>query len=766
MTRRAPSRRLPAAVALLTGAAALALGSPAVAAALPSAARPATSPIAGLAAARDSAPVIMTGAEIPGWSRSAATGAAAPYPSGAATTGDGVRSAHNGTLVVPPDSRTGVDVSKVAAYSWTGSAWKEIPVQVDQRFLSFLANGHSSFSTYSGTDQELTYAWAPDAHDTGEEAWKKDFGQCSARYASSEAEVAAAEAAGVVSPEPAGSLDTAGYEGAMQDPVPTFDDDDELSFMASDTGAQAPAGQAAPAGTSDGQAVRVTDPLDPTATRFAYLFLQPGGSRFTAGNGYVHMTRDRNADEWIDRYSYGADSPDRIGTSNTGYGPNLTGTVCRTASDNNGNIAVGDGTPRASTDRDPRDGMTITTPTYTAHAIGRWLVKELRVTAPGTTAQYGPNIIARWKGRAFQQTPDSSVSVVGFEDEQVNWEQNSAELGWRAGPIRAIREIWGADSGTNVTKTELWYRDADVFNYHVRVHPIPTDGLYTDWDYRPGVATTYYNAFATGGVPIDGVNDSHIGEVDQVPVTGQNVSVNSCDPTYTLCSALDNPEEVAGDGFGLVYDFELTSPSATAGNAAVVPYYRDDACFDDGTGDAPITRANPGERSDDPKTQAEYIGEWQAYWDSHPEVKHFTRPASYSDLLCQPGKVMGGSPTSSENTLPPWQLMPFQGAIGEHGIHFFTTQDSDNTFTPLMTDEIDGQQWRFEIPMAHPTNDTQAYGTNVSAKLVGLGTPYDAAASTEPTASLPEVGLPALLPAAAVVVGAGVVLRRRRRVTR
>jgi hypothetical protein len=29
-----------------------------------------------------------------------------------------------------------------------------------------------------------------------------------------------------------------------------------------------------------------------------------------------------------------------------------------------------------------------------------------------------------------------------------------------SGPVRAIREIWGADSGTNVTKTETFYRDA------------------------------------------------------------------------------------------------------------------------------------------------------------------------------------------------------------------------------------------------------------------------------------------------------------------
>ena len=53
--------------------------------------------------------------------------------------------------------------------------------------------------------------------------------------------------------------------------------------------------------------------------------------------------------------------------------------------------------------------------------------------------------------------------------------------------MRAIREIWGADSGTNVTKTETFYRDAITYRYRVRVHPIPPDGLYTSWDYNHDV---------------------------------------------------------------------------------------------------------------------------------------------------------------------------------------------------------------------------------------------------------------------------------------
>jgi hypothetical protein len=654
--------------------------------------------------ARASAPVILTGAQLPAWSRLPAEGVAKTYPGGATTTGDSVRNAHNGTLVVPPDTRTGVDPDKVAAFRWDGAAWEEIPVQVDQRFPYFLANGRSSFSVYSGTDEELTYAYAPDAHSAAEEAWKKVFGDCSARYAT------AAENASLpsyASPAPSGSLDTVGYTGAMQDPVPTIDDDDEISFMARDAGAPVPAGHTPPPGTSNGQAIKVADPASPGTAGYVYLFERATGSSFNASNTpYVSMARDANADEWVDRYTWAPDDPEKIGTSNTGYGPNLPGTVCRTSPANDGGITAVDGVSRASTDRVPRDGVTVTTPTYKLTATGRWMVRSFQVTAPSTTNSYGPDLISRWKGRAFQQSPDSSVSVVGFEDEQVNWEVNSALLGWRAGPVRAIREVWGADSGTNVTKTELYYRDADVYNYHVRVHPIPPDGLYTSWDYNPGKVSTYYDLVKPDGVAIDGVNDNAV-HVDKLPVSGQPAFLDSCDPTFDVCSAVDKPEEVAGPNGGLVYQFELTGATELAGNMAAVPYYRDDACIDDGTGDAPLPRPWPGEATSDSRVKQGYVD----YWKAHGAPASLT----YADLVCNPSAPAGTDP---------WKKTPFQGAFGQHGLHFFVTQDSDNAFGPKPVDELDGQQWRFSVPMSTATNVLLPYSQNVSAKLVPVATPY------------------------------------------
>ena len=630
-----------------------------------------------LAVARDAEPVVLTGADVPEWSRLAAQGLAKPYPGGAPSEGassgfppggDDVRSAHHGTITVPPDARTGAPVDRLAAYRWDGKNWTEVPVQVDERFPNFLANSRSDFGFYSGTDPHLTYAW-------DEEGWKKVAGECAARYPTAE-EIPALVAAGIITP---GAGETAEeHTGPKADPVPTLDDDDELVFMASDAGERAPADEDGPSVTDAGTRYEVTV-VDPTSgnVSYVYLFQQEGGSTFDAATGYVTFTRDANADEYLDRRSFDDADPEKLGTSNTGYGPNLPGTVCRTSPQYSAELGIADGVSRPSTDRFPRDGLTVDTDAYHWRATGRWMVREVAVSKPGAPRTYGPDLVDRWKGRAFQQSPDSSISVVGFEDEQVNWEANSTVLGWRAGPVRAMREIWGADSGTNVTKMETFYRDGVAYRYRVRVHPIPPDGLYTSWDYNAGVAQTYYNALRPDGVPIDGVNDD-TGQVDSVG--GSPAFFDAPDPTFDLPSAVERWEQVAGagDSGSLVYIFELMGPSSAV-NFAAVPYYRDDKCLDDGTGDNPVARPWPGEPSTDSRVVAGY----------------------------------GAGATCDQK----------QGAWGAHGLHFFATGDSDNAFSPAPVTEIDGQQWQWAVPLDAPRNVGEAYAQVVRAKSKAIAAP-------------------------------------------
>ena len=580
--------------------------------------------------------VVLTGAELGTWSSAPAAGAAYPWPYGALL---GERSVHdNGQLVVPP-VENGVDADSLVAFRWEDGDFVEVPVQVDERFPVFLANPDSDFGLYSGTDQELTYEW--DA-----ETWRKTEGACTAAY-----------------PD--------GYE-PTEDPVRTLDADDEVAFQAADAGARAPADAAGPDGTGTRrQELTVVDPLT-GETSFLYLFTREGGSAYDPTNGYVSYERAPDADEWIDRDSFADGDPEKLGSSNTGYGPNLSGTVCRTDPTNAERFGgAADGTPRESTDRFVRDGVTVRTDNYEFVATGRWMVREMHVAKPGQPGVYGPDLIDRWKGRAFQSSPDSEISVVGFEDEQVNWEANSALLGERLGPVRAIREVWGADSGTNVTKTETFYPAGIASRYRLRVHPIPADGLYTAWDYNAGVATKDYNALHPEGVDIDGENDD-VGNIEDIGGTPAYFDI--ADPTLNVPLAIENWEQVsgAGDAGSLVYISEIENPT-TLENAAVVPYYRDDACFDDGTGDDPVARPWPGEATTDARVQAAY----------------------------------GDAPCNQR-----------QGAWGSHGVHFFYTGDTDNAFvSPAPTTELDVEWWQLAAPTAAPAPVGERYAALVQVPL-------------------------------------------------
>ena len=660
--------------------------------------------------ARHTEAVVMTGAQLLGWSTLPAVGQGYPYPSGANITGQSaetealsalnvlrdplrigeVRDAHNGVFIYPiiPEAQIPVlmPTEEIAAYKWNGSGFEEIPVQIDEKFTFFLANSGSSFSVYSGTDPELTYAWDIERWNPVDDREEKN---------------------NTTKTNP--NVCNAVYEDAKKDPIPGLDMDDEVVFMASDAGKMAPPGTV-PSGVKSTQMVRLMDVADPTAERVVYLVQKEGGSSFK-GQHYVKFKRNADADQWIDKSFFSRDDPEALGVSNTSYGQNLKGKVCP------------DGTPasaKESDDRFARDGVVVSTDTYRWEASGRWMVRDIRIKAPGTDKpnwaaikDSRPDLIDRWKGRAFQQSPDSTISLVGFEDEQVNWEANSVILGERCGPVRCMREVWGADSGTNVTKTEVFYRDAISYRYLIRVHPIPPDGLYTSWDYnRSAMIPTaeeraagvkggrYYTVLRPQGVPVDGINDD-IGQVDAIapiPFVNQCITVDGpkppdangrcplfldvADATFNLPLAFSNWEQISGkgDSGSMVYTFQLTGATSLA-NPLVVPFYRDDACLDDGTGDDPVARPLPGENSSDPRVVN-----------------------AYKDLNGD------GVVTCDER----------QGAYGANGIHYFVTHDSDNAFLPLSTTEVDGTQWQIMVPTAQPKNVGDAYANTIRVPLIPL----------------------------------------------
>src|SRR3712207_7470339 len=85
-------------------------------------------------------------------------------------------------------------------------------------------------------------------------------------------------------------------------------------------------------------------------------------------------------------------------------------------------------------------------------------------------------------------------------------------LGEKVGPVRAIRETWGADSGTNVIRRETFYREEMRQKTWLRVHVIPPlDGIYAQWDFNADRVKKFTNA--RGSHDIDGRNDEAYGKI-------------------------------------------------------------------------------------------------------------------------------------------------------------------------------------------------------------------------------------------------------------
>jgi hypothetical protein len=533
----------------------------------------------------------------------------------------------------------GVKPASLRGYRWNGHGFVQIPFQVDTKWVHYLTNNASGFSFYSGADEMLTYTFDYQPFsETSNPPLPHDCPGIST---------------GCVPPGPnqlgqaaivCHAITRPGMTDPTPDPNPGLINTDELSFMARDAGDTAPSSTALPKGIVSAYQVRLVDPTTQT-TRYVYVMESAPGkqagswvvpSRYTAADSpYVHYTPDRDAD--LMAYSQ---------SSYSNYGNAPVGPACKPDGTTEGQAVIGQGfkyDPAGNIVLDPKtyvrrrtlDTGTVSTPRYRFRFDGRWLMDGLRVSADDrglTRPDYGPSIIDRFKGRAFQQSPGGSTPCCGYEDEQNNWGGSSMTMGIVAGPVRVIRATWGADSGTNVTRTDVFYPYSIVHEYDLRVHPVPPlDGIYTQWDMAAGRVTTYYNPYNPAGVPVEGLNPVLLGDINAhigpdgisessndtlgrlqqqlnggKPVSVGNPNNSTCtssacvfgsfnlpDPTYSgLLSELLSWEEMTGPSGTAVERWGVSlnqTPSAGAAQALVEaqPYYVDDACFDDGTGGDP-----------------------------------------------------------------------------------------------------------------------------------------------------------------------------------
>jgi hypothetical protein len=581
--------------------------------------------------------------------------------------------ADTATLAAP----SGTPVHRLLGYRWDAPtrSFVQIPFQVDEVFTRYLNNEASGFSVYSGEDQHTTYAYEREGFRYRLDGTPEN--PCTARPDSP----------------------------AATDPVAGLDANDEVAFMASDAGPQAPLNARVPKRVNAIREIRVDSPTG-LAPRYVYIArAEVGGPRpaFTAANGYVKYERDANADT----YAFSQSSYDSYGAAPEGYYCDESGQIVRNA----------DGTPKIG-QRRPRDRATITTRRYKYRYDGRWLMTKVQISPDGGQT-FGPDLVDRWKARAFAQDPGSETPCCGYEEEETNWGGSSILLGERVGPVRAIRETWGADSGTNVIRRESFYRDAMKQKTWLRVHVIPPlDGIYAQWDFNAGAVDRFYNANNPQGVAVDGRNDELVGNFDdpcnpnfdandtsafdqqyrslyrelQFCNFPYHMSIDPGDPSFAEANAALGWSQVSGPGGTIVDRISFTPGEMPAGGSvqalAAVPYYRDDSCFDDGTG------SNPG-----PKLRPRSANEPAVAADGTPR-KCWT--------------TADGAPNDSDHF--------YQGSIGTHGVHLLFLADSDNARMTVPTTEII-QDWGMVMLPGNPGNVGEKYGRGLEKPMTAVELP-------------------------------------------
>jgi hypothetical protein len=647
-------------------------------------------------AARDADPVILTGKDLGAWATPANQTAKLPlmdlFQGDCQVPGVAGDCEHNHYSDPDVDTATlaapeGTPADRLLGYRWDTKRerFEQIPFQVDEQFTRYLDNSASGFAAYSGQDEHTTYA----------------FDREGFRWTQSSADDPCVA-------EPTSPVAT--------DPVKGLDHNDEVAFMARDAGPRAPSGALLPAGTDGLKEVRLLDPTNPAKAVQGYVYIlraTAGGPKpaFDASNGYVSYKRDKNANTF-----------EKSESSYDNYGNAAEGIYC----DAEGNVVLDPKTGKpAIAKRRPRDTAWVQTDRYKYRYDGRWLMTQIRVSEDGDKGKkYGADLVDRWKARAFAQDPGSETPCCGYEEEDTNWGGSSTLLGERVGPVRAIRETWGADSGTNVVRRESFYRDTMRQKTWLRVHVIPPlDGIYAQWDFNAGKVDRFYNSRNAKGVPVDGVNDEMFGNFDDpcnerfdgnstsafdqtfrstyrtlgvCELSEYHQSVDPGDPTFADANAALGWSQISGPN-GTIVDRITTNPGEMpAGGAAqsltAVPYYRDDACFDDGTG------SNPG-----PKLNL--------------------RSGNETDTAPDGTKRKCWTPADGD---PGDDPRFYQGSIGTHGVHLLFLVDSDNARQQKPLTEIINE-WNMVMLPGDPGNVGETYGRSLEKPLVAA--PTDAGAS-------------------------------------
>lgn len=389
----------------------------------------------------------------------------------------------------------GSDPMHIVGFAWDGSAWHQIPVQVDQR--DYVNPGqiyHLPTSSYpvlygTTTPYKILVYTPPNT--------------LSAGYASS-----------------------ATYTPPDSDP--TFDSNDQLSFLAADTGQQVNSSIADPAAV-DGttrEEVKATDPLSPSQTGYVYLFHSDSLAGGSAGTDGVKYTFSLDSGTYTGTYKMGTGS---LAPNNTwGFNP---------------------------------EHSTVSTSSYSQSFGDRWLNNGLAITQSGAN---GTNFLERTH---YYVTNTCSRSEDTF-DGGANNPGEGAFIVNISGPVRAIRSYIGANSYRLTVNTDLFYPDREDTVTELRGHAgLP--GYGSADDFVTGTTGLTYSDPVTSGVPIDGNHDA----VTPIAYTTGSTAPTSWQmvsgPQGSLVTVRSLDTDISGLNVSTVYqDSNPASPPQCTGDTA------------------------------------------------------------------------------------------------------------------------------------------------------------------------------------------------------
>jgi hypothetical protein len=239
------------------------------------------------------------------------------------------------------------------------------------------------------------------------------------------------------------------------DPDPLFDTDDEVALMFRDTGNRATSTDPPDVASGSRVELRLVDE-QAKAERFVYLFVSAGELRPDAGKDYV-------------KYTFKLVSGNPFGN-----GPN------------------------------PEDSV-IETARYRNHFSDRWVHDGATITVGGANgvdildrdeAQFAPGVC----GRSTDTFSRGAGAFIANMD----------------GPIRAIRSVFGCNSGKFTQRDYYCYEGQMTVRTFIRVHPIGSTWAF--YDFSPEASgMTYYDNLNPQGVTVDGQPD----DVKTGPMTWQ-----------------------------------------------------------------------------------------------------------------------------------------------------------------------------------------------------------------------------------------------------